>query len=68
MNTQRTKAFKRMVDMKETYTTLSEKLKNKGYVFNARTIYRYITGKEAPSKPIKKAIAEVLQCLVSDIF
>lgn len=68
MNTQRTKAFERMVELKETYTTLSEKLKNEGYVFNARTVYRYITGKEAPSKPIKKAFAKVMRCLVSDIF
>lgn len=68
MITQRTKAFERMLDMQETYTTLSEKLKPEGYVFNARTVYRYITGKEVPSKPIKKAIAKVLRCLVSDIF
>ena len=68
MSNTRTKAFERMVEMRETYTTLAEKLKPKGYIFNARTVYRYITGKEVPSKPSKKAIAEVLGCLDSDIF
>lgn len=68
MSTTRTKAFERMVEMQETYTTLSAKLRPEGYIFNARTVYRYITGKEMPSKPIKKAIAKVLRCLVNDIF
>lgn len=68
MNEKRTKAFERMMDMQETYATLSRKLRDKGYIFNERTVYRYITGKETPSKPVKKAFAEVLRCLVSDIF
>ena len=68
MNIKRTKALKLMDNRKESYATLSRKLRDKGYIFNERTVYRYITGKEVPSKPIKKAIAEVLGCLVSDIF
>ena len=68
MSDKRTKAFERMIAQKETYATLSRKLRDRGYIFNERTVYRYITGKETPSKPIKKAIAEVLKCLVVDIF
>ena len=68
METKRTKAFECMRDRQETYATISRKLRDKGYILNERTVYRYITGKEVPSKPIKKAIAEVLRCLVSDIF
>lgn len=68
MNTKKTKALKIMDNRQESYATLSRKLRDKGYIFNERTVYRYITGKEVPSKPIKKAIAEVLGCLVSDIF
>ena len=68
MSTKRTKALKIMDNRQESYATLSRKLRDKGYILNERTVYRYITGKEVPSKPIKKAIAEVLRCLVSDIF
>ena len=68
METKKTKALKIMENREESYATLSRKLRDKGYIFNERTVYRYITGKEVPSKPIKKAIAEVLRCLVSDIF
>lgn len=68
MSTTRTKAFECMLDRQETYATISRKLRDKGYILNERTVYRYITGKEVPSKPIKKAIAEVLRCLDSDIF
>ncbi len=63
-----TRAFDRMVELKETYTTLSEKLRQEGYIFNARMVYRYLTGKAVPTKPVKKAIAKVLRCLPSDIF
>ena len=63
-----TRAFDRMIELKETYTTLSEKLRQEGYIFNARTVYRYITRKAMPTKPVKRAIAKVLRCLVSDIF
>ena len=63
-----TRAFDRMIEQKETYTTLSEKLRQEGYIFNARTVYRYITRKAMPTKPVKRAIAKVLRCLVSDIF
>lgn len=68
METKKTKAFERMLDRGESYATISRKLRDKGYIFNERTVYRYITGKEVPSKPIKKAIAEVFGCLVSDIY
>ena len=68
MSTKKTKALKLMEDRRESYATLSRKLRDKGYIFNERTVYRYITGKEVPSKPIKKAFAKVLRCLVSDIF
>ena len=67
-HTKDTRAFDRMIAMKESYTTLAEKLKQEGYTFNARTVYRYITGKEVPSKPIKKAIAKVLRCSAVEIF
>lgn len=68
MKEKQTKVFRIMMDRHESYTSISEKLRQEGYIFNARTVYRYITGKEVPSKPVKKAIAEVLGCLVSDIF
>ena len=63
-----TKAYKRMVEMGETYTTLVRKLRMYGLELEARTVYRYVTGKDVPSKEIKKALAKVLRCLVSDIF
>ena len=68
MSEKRTKAFERMIEQKETYATLARKLRDEGYIFNERTVYRYITGKENPSKPVKKAMAKVLKCLVVDIF
>ena len=68
MNTTKTRAFNRMVDRQETYTTIANKLKAEGYDVNAQTVYRYIMEKKVPSKAIKKAIAKVLRCLVSDIF
>lgn len=63
-----TKAYKRMVEMGETYTTLVRKLRMYGLELEAREVYRYVTGKDVPSKEIKKALAKALLCLVSDIF
>lgn len=63
-----TKAYKRMVEMGETYTTLVRKLRMYGLELEAREVYRYVTGKDVPSKEIKIALAKVLRCLVSDIF
>lgn len=63
-----TKAYKRMVEMGETYTTLVRKLRMYGLELEAREVYRYVTGKDVPSKEIKKALAKALRCLVSDIF
>lgn len=62
------KAYKRMVQMGETYTTLVRKLRMYGYELDAKTVYRYVTGKDVPSKEIKIALAKALRCLVSDIF
>lgn len=63
-----TKAYKRMVEMGETYTTLVRKLRMYGLELEAREVYRYVTGKDVPSKEIKKALAKALRCLVSDIY
>ena len=62
------RAIARMGELGETYQTLSDKLKTQGLTINAKTLYRYITRKETPSKSIKKEIATALKCLVSDIF
>ena len=62
------RAITRMSERGETYQTLSEKLKGYGLNVAPKTLYRYITRKETPSKSIKKTIASALNCLVSDIF
>lgn len=63
-----TKAYKRMVAMGETYATLVRKLRMYGLELETREVYRYVTGKDVPSKEIKKALAKALRCLESDIF
>ena len=62
------RAKRRLEELGETYQTLSEKLKDYGLNVSPKTLYRYVTRKETPSKSIKKTIATALKCLVSDIF
>lgn len=63
-----TRAFDRMVAQGKSYKSLSEGLAQQGVNLSERTLYRYITHKEEPSKALKKAIAKALNCGVMEIW
>lgn len=63
-----TRAFDRMIAQGKSYKSISEELARKGVNLSERTLYRYITHKETPSKAYKKAIADALNCGVMEIF
>lgn len=65
---EQTRAFKRMVKERETYTTIAKKLEGMGIQAKANVVYRWITGKKKASMKVKKGIATILRCLVEDIF
>lgn len=62
------RAFDRMIAQGKSYESLSRDLEVEGVKLNARTVYRYITGKETPPKSTKKAIAKALNCAVEEIY
>ena len=48
-----------------TFAQLSERLNGE---YTAKTLFQYADGRRTPNKSDKKKIADVLGCLVSDIF
>jgi hypothetical protein len=63
-----TRAFERMVALNMTYASVSEKLAEDGTNVSAKTVWRYLVGRETPNKSMKKAIAKALNCGVKEIF
>lgn len=62
------RAFDRMIAQGKSYESISRELESEGIILNAKTVYRYITGRETPPKSTKKAIARVLKCTVEEIY
>lgn len=62
-------ANKKFMDMlKEKGWTFAQLSKRLNGEYTAKTLFQYADGRRTPNKSDKKKIADVLGCLVSDIF
>lgn len=63
---EKTKLLKKIIELGYTYSKIAEKLTNFGVT--PTTVFQWADGRRIPSARLKKALAKILGCKVSDIF